>query len=152
MQGCAIVKIKIDDLARAFRRSDVMQGYVDIRQGKVVLLDHEFKDEVFSGEDDSEEEVLDHIFSIEEDWENYVPIPNVCDDHARELMKAFSKSLEAGSLREEVTAALQGTGVAGKFRRQLRKHSLADEWEMFQQAQFRLLAEEWCRENEIEYE
>ncbi|MBR4695700.1 MAG: hypothetical protein IKO94_06435, partial [Selenomonadaceae bacterium] len=67
------MKIKIDDLARAFRRSDVMQGYVDIRQGKVVLLDHEFKDEVFSGEDDSEEEVLDHIFSIEEDWENYVP-------------------------------------------------------------------------------
>ncbi len=152
MQGSAIVKIKMDDLVRAFRCSDVMQGYVDLRQGKVVLLDHEFNGEAFSGETDSEEEVLDHIFSIEEDWENYVPIPNVYDGHAREFMKAFAESLEAGSLREEVAAALQGTGVAGKFRRQLRKHSLAEEWEAFQQAEFRLLAEEWCRENEIEYE
>ena len=144
------MKIKLDELAMAFRTSDVLQGYVDIRQGKVVLLEDEFRDDA-QGRERTENDVLEHVFSVEDDWENYVPIPNVYDGNEREIMAGFAEKLEAPQ-REELLGALKGSGAVGRFHREIRRLRLAEEWENFQEEWFHALAQEWCEENALAYE
>ena len=64
------MKVDLNELAAAFAQSDVRQGYVDLRQGKVILMD----------EDMAEEDTLHHAFDMEDDWEHYIPLPNVVDE------------------------------------------------------------------------
>ena len=145
------MKIKLKELASALQKSDVMQGYVDIRQGKVVLLGNEFDSNAPLG-DASEEEILEHILSIEDDWENCVPLPNACDCSERDAMTGFANSLQPGPCREEILSSLQGPGAAWRFRRQMEKHRLQEDWNLFREEMFRAFAREWCEENGIEYE
>ena len=96
-------------------------------------------------------DVLEHVFSVEDDWENYVPIPNVYDGNEREIMAGFAEKLEAPQ-REELLGALKGSGAVGRFHRQIRRLRLAEEWENFQEEWFHALAQEWCEENALAYE
>lgn len=144
------VKINLDELGEAFQRSDVVQGYVDLRRGRVVLLGENPEGRI--AEDISEEELLDHIFSVEEDWENYVTIPNAKDENERTFMEAFARSLNEEEIREDVLASLQGSGAVARFHRRVKKHGLTPRWENFLREQFRILAREWCEENDIPYD
>ena len=51
------MKVDLRELATAFAQSDVRQGYVDIRAGKVVMM----------ADDMAEEEAMHHAFAMEED-------------------------------------------------------------------------------------
>ena len=58
-KGDLNMKVDLKDLAAAFAQSDVRQGYVDIRAGKVVMM----------ADDMAEEEAMHHAFAMEEDWD-----------------------------------------------------------------------------------
>ena len=79
-KGDLNMKVDLKDLAAAFAQSDVRQGYVDIRAGKVVMM----------ADDMAEEEAMHHAFAMEEDWEHYIPIPNVMDEDETAMMHAFA--------------------------------------------------------------
>ena len=95
------MKVDLKELAAAFAQSDVRQGYVDIRAGKVVMM----------ADDMAEEEAMHHAFAMEEDWEHYIPIPNVMDEDETAMMHAFAESRPREDVKERLLTALQGAGA-----------------------------------------
>ena len=91
-KGDLNMKVDLKDLAAAFAQSDVRQGYVDIRAGKVVMM----------ADDMAEEEAMHHAFAMEEDWEHYIPIPNVMDEDETAMMHAFAESRPREDVKERL--------------------------------------------------
>ncbi len=136
------MKIKLRDLAKAMAKSDVHQGYVDIKLGKVIIMQ----------DDMAEADTLDHIFDIEDDWQHYIPLPNVIDNEAHAIMRGFIEKQARADIKDRLLAALNSTGAAIKFQQQVRYLLLKSAWENYQQEYFMAAARDWCEENDLEYE
>ncbi|HBT78669.1 MAG: hypothetical protein II145_04665 [Selenomonas sp.] len=134
------MKIKLDELARALEQSDVRQGYVDIQKGRVILLD-----EV------TDENALDHVFEIEDDFEHFVPLPNLYDSEEKDTMRDFAAAQQEAT-RQRLEEALQGPGSTARFRQQVRHLFLLPAWQAFLHQHFLETARWWCEENQLDYE
>ena len=136
------MKIKLRDLAKAMAKSDVHQGYVDIKLGKVIIMQ----------DDMAEADTLDHIFDIEDDWQHYITLPNVIDNEAHAIMLGFIEKQARADIKDRLLAALNSRGAAIKFQQQVRHLLLKSAWENYQQEYFMAAARDWCEENDLEYE
>lgn len=145
------MKIKLDELAAALSKSDVLQGYVDLEQGKVLLLGEDFS--ASSSEPGvSDAQQLEHVFSLEDQWQRYVALPNAYDADDRDVMRGFAAALENEAQKQELLELLQQAGAAARFVRQLRRMKLADAWQAYLMDHFRAAARDWCEENDVPYE
>ena len=135
------LKIRLPELADALQKTDVHQGYVDLRTGKIILMAGEM----------NEEETLEHVFSIEEDWEHYVMLPDLSDEE-RNAMRRFAKLQQDAAVGEQLLATLAGVRRRTRFRRQVKELRLWGKWKSFLQLHFLAVARAWCKENGIEYE
>lgn len=135
------MKIKLQELADALAQSDVRQGYVDIPAGRVVLLD----------EDISEADAFEHAMKLEEEWEKYVMLPNVVDEYAHDMMRAFAEQCGQEE-RKRLLAALTAAGASSRFHHLVRELTLEEEWRRFQTARLLDIARDFCEENRIEFE
>ena len=110
-----MLEISLQELAAALEKTDVLQGYADTRDGRIILM----------GEDESdarteaasrEEERMERLLSIEEDWQRYVPLPDIYDAEIRSIMQTFAEkaSQEARAALEET---LRGASARLRFRR-----------------------------------
>lgn len=135
------MKVDLRELATAFAQSDVRQGYVDIRAGKVVMM----------ADDLAERDAMHYALAMEEDWEHYIPIPNVMDGDEAAMMRAFAESRPREDVKERLLTALQGAGAVTRFRHQVRHLLLKPAWEAFKQDYLMQVARDWCEENDVEY-
>ena len=135
------MKVDLKELAAAFAQSDVRQGYVDIRDGKVVMM----------ADDLAERDAMHYALAMEEDWEHYIPIPNVMDGDEAAMMRAFAESRPREDVKERLLTALQGAGAVTRFRHQVRHLLLKPAWEAFKQDYLMQVARDWCEENAVEY-
>ena len=102
-------------------------------------------------DDMAEEEAMHHAFAMEEDWEHYIPIPNVMDEDETAMMHAFAESRPREDVKERLLTALQGAGAVTRFRHQVRHLLLKPAWEAFKQDYLMQAARDWCEENDVEY-
>ena len=140
-KGDLNMKVDLKELAAAFAQSDVRQGYVDIRDGKVVMM----------ADDLAERDAMHYALAMEEDWEHYIPIPNVMDGDEAAMMRAFAESRPREDVKERLLTALQGAGAVTRFRHQVRHLLLKPAWEAFKQDYLMQAARDWCEENDVEY-
>ncbi|WP_029545243.1 UPF0158 family protein [Selenomonas sp. AB3002] len=134
------MEINLHELARALEQSDVRQGYVDLEKGEVILL----------RDDMDEAEAEAHVFEIEEDWEHYLPLPNLLDEREREFMLSFAENAREG-VRERLQEALQGAGASTRFRHQVKRLLLQKAWEEYFRQSMLEAAREFCQENDLAY-
>lgn len=135
------MKVDLKELAAAFAQSDVRQGYVDIRDGKVVMM----------ADDLAERDAMHYALAMEEDWEHYIPIPNVMDGDEAAMMRAFAESRPREDVKERLLTALQGAVAVTRFHHQVRHLLLKPAWEAFKQDYLMQVARDWCEENDVEY-
>lgn len=135
------MKIKLEELANALAQSDVLPGYVDLAEGHVILLREDWQDEA----------AFTHAMRIEEDFDRYVPLTNVCDSDEYDVMQAFARE-QSPEVRACLMQALQGKGASLRFQRQVQRLSLKTAWHAFWHAHLIQVARFFCEENEIEYE
>lgn len=140
-KGDLNMKVDLKELAAAFAQSDVRQGYVDIRAGKVVMM----------ADDLAERDAMHYALAVEEDWEHYIPIPNVMDGDEAAMTRAFAESRPREDVKERLLTALQGAGAVTRFRHQVRHLLLKPAWEAFKQDYLMQVARDWCEENDVEY-
>lgn len=138
------MKIQLSELAKALEQSDVQQSYVDIGKGTVVFVDTD------GSEDD--QQVLDRVFDIEDDFENYVPIPDLYDGEERETMRSFAEAQKESAKKERLLEALRQPGGATRFRHAVKEMLLLADWEAYLHQHFLDLARWFCEENKLEYE
>ncbi|SEA11164.1 UPF0158 family protein [Selenomonas ruminantium] len=135
------MKVNLQELAKALAQSDMHQGYIDIESGRVILMQ----------DDLGEEEALNHVFEIEDDWEHYIPLPNAVDSEEHNLMESFAAA-QREDVKERLQEILQKSGAQLKFRQQIKHLLLKPAWEKFQQEYFLNVARDYCEENDLEYE
>ena len=135
------MKVNLQELAKALAQSDMHQGYIDIASGRVILMQ----------DDLGEEEALNHVFEIEDDWEHYIPLPNAVDSEEHNLMESFAAA-QREDMKERLQEILQKSGAQIKFRQQIKHLLLKPAWEKFQQEYFLNVARDYCEENDLEYE
>ncbi|WP_026760571.1 UPF0158 family protein [Selenomonas ruminantium] len=135
------MKVNLKELAKALAQSDMHQGYIDIESGRVILMQ----------DDLGEEEALNHVFEIEDDWEHYIPLPNAVDSEEHNLMESFAAA-QREDVKERLQDILQKSGAQLKFRQQIKHLLLKPAWEKFQQEYFINVARDYCEENDLEYE
>ena len=135
------MKVNLQELAKALAQSDMHQGYIDIESGRVILMQ----------DDLGEEEALNHVFEIEDDWEHYIPLPNAVDSEEHNLMESFAAA-QREDVKERLQEILQKSGAQLKFRQQIKHLLLKPAWEKFQQESFLNVARDYCEENDLEYE
>jgi hypothetical protein len=135
------MKVNLQELAKALAQSDMHQGYIDIESGRVILMQ----------DDLGEEEALNHVFEIEDDWEHYIPLPNAVDSEEHNLMVSFAAA-QREDVKERLQEILQKSGAQIKFRQQIKHLLLKPAWEKFQQEYFLNVARDYCEENDLEYE
>ena len=126
------MKVDLKELAAAFAQSDVRQGYVDTAAGKVIMM----------ADDLAERDAMHYAMVMEEDWERYIPIPNIMDGDETAMMHAFSASRSREDVKERLFESLKGAGAVTRFRRQVRH---------LKQDYLIQAARDWCEENAVEY-
>ena len=141
------MNIKLEDLVNALERSDELQSCVDKENGRVLSMGDGFAENP-AGREQSEEERLAEVFSVEDDWQRYIVLPDIYDE-LRGFMRDFAA---AAAGREVLLSALSGQGGVCRFERQLRQLALQAEWEKYRRERLWELARDWCDENAIEYE
>ena len=135
------MKVDLKELAAAFAQSDVRQGYVDTAAGKVIMM----------ADDLAERDAMHYAMVMEEDWERYIPIPNIMDGDEAAMMRAFAESRPREAVKERLLTALQGAGAVTRFRHQVRHLLLKPAWEASKQEYLMKAARDWCEENAVEY-
>ena len=144
-----MLEISLQELAAALEKTDVLQGYADTRDGRIILMGEDESDA--RAEATSREEVrMERLLSIEEDWQRYVPLPNLYDMEIRSIMQGFAEKAPA-----ETRLALEGALCASAARRRffhtVRSLSLEKVWREYLSMSFLVLARDWCEENAIAY-
>ena len=139
------MNIKLTDLAAAIARSDVVPSYIDTTEGRVVHL------AVAAGDDAAAAAAFDHALRIAEDFERYIPLPDLYDAEEPRAMQAFADAQPA-AMRERLATVLSVPGAAPRFRREVRTLLLAKKWPSFLHAHLLVVAKDFCEENGIGYD
>ena len=143
------MEISLQELSAALEKTDILQGYVDTREGRILMIE----EDVAASLDKAvqrEEAHMESVLAIEEDWQRYVPLPNLYDMEIRSIMQGFAEKAPA-----ETRLALEGALCASAARRRffhtVRSLSLEKVWREYLSMRFLVLAREWCEENDVAY-
>ena len=135
------MNIKLTDLAAAIARSDVVTSYIDTASGRVLTLEAEEGDDT----------AFDHAMRIEEDFERYIPLPDIYDAEEPRAMQAFADAQPAAT-RDRLAAILAAPGAAPLFHREVRHLLLEKKWQAFLHSHLLVVAKDFCEENGIAYD
>lgn len=135
------MNIKLTDLAAAIARSDVVTSYIDTVSGRVLTLEAEEGDDT----------AFDHAMRIEEDFERYIPLPDIYDAEEPRAMQAFADAQPAAT-RDRLAAILAAPGAAPHFHREVRHLLLEKKWQAFLHSHLLVVAKDFCEENGIAYD
>ena len=135
------MNIKLTDLAAAIARSDVLTSYIDTVSGRVLTLEAEEGDDT----------AFDHAMRIEEDFERYIPLPDIYDAEEPRAMQAFADAQPAAT-RDRLAAILAAPGAAPRFHREVRHLLLEKKWQAFLHSHLLVVAKDFCEENGIAYD
>ena len=139
------MNISLKELAQAIARSDVVQSYVDLKEGRVISL----PDAPADADDDTA--AFEYAMQLEEDYERYIPLANLYDGIEPDAMQAFADA-QPQAMKERLCAVLAAPGAAPHFRQQVRYLLLERKWRSFLREYVRKAARSFCEENDITYE
>ena len=71
------MEISLQELAAALAKTDVLQGYVDTREGRILMIGAAGESTSFDEAAKRGEDCVERLLSIEDDWQRYVPLPNI---------------------------------------------------------------------------
>ena len=137
--------------------SEDTSSYLDLRTLKVVrVTDDDFgaaeEDKPLEDFPDWQQETIKLARQILEDDEYFfVEVPSRFDIDEYAIMEDFCSSpfVRRGSHRLE--AAIQGKGAFRRFREEIRRQGLEDQFYEFRDEVLKKIAVEWCEENHIGY-
>ena len=143
------MEISLQELSAALEKTDILQGYVDTREGRILMIEEDVAASLDKAAQ-REEAHMESVLAIEEDWQRYVPLPNLYDMEIRSIMQGFAEKAPA-----ETRLALEGALCASAARRRffhtVRSLSLEKVWREYLSMRLLVLAREWCEENEVAY-
>ena len=69
-----------------------------------------------------------------------------------DIMQDFIDTIEDINLREKLYDATRGRGAFSRFRYIVESSDLLEEWYKYKDEKYKVIAKEWCIDNNIEFE
>ncbi|WP_352420678.1 UPF0158 family protein [Proteiniborus sp.] len=82
----------------------------------------------------------------------WIPLPSKFDIHEYSIMERFCLSIKNNNLSDIMYYSIKGNGAFRKFKDNIRKYNIEEDWYEYRDKALRTIAIEWCADNGIEYE
>ena len=92
---------------------------------------------------------LDNEEECDED-DDYIDLPDSYDINEYRMMENFVYSLPRGKNQTILYNAIQGRGAFRRFKDKLYEIGMTNDWYKYRDQQYKEIALEWCKENNIE--
>jgi hypothetical protein len=83
--------------------------------------------------------------------DDYIALPSNYDVDEYNMMEEFCLSLEDDRLRDTMCNCIQGSGAFRRFKDNIRRFNLEEDWYRYRDESIRKIAVEWCEENGISF-
>lgn len=150
------IPVKLDDIIQELEcQSDEHTSYLYKKTGEVVTVGYE---ELRAAESDEPIENLpeweqENIKTAQEilETEDYVPLPSKFDIHEYSIMERFCLSIADDKLRDTMYRSIKGSGAFRRFKDNIRRYNIEEDWYKYQYEALKQIAIEWCEENDIDF-
>lgn len=127
---------------------DLWNQYFDIEKMEIVSVPSDIS---MNGEVDDDDEEL--IEQIEQEWQiRYFGLPSKYDIHEYSIMEKFIWSLPESRVRDELEQCIKGRGAFRRFKDNLIRFNMLEDWFEYQNQAYREIAIRWCETNGFKYE
>jgi len=135
------MKVKLEDIIEAIEfTSDDIEYFLDQETGEVVMISE-------MAMDDEEREKASEAL----DEHGFYRLPTQWELRDYDTMESFVDAL-SGPAQERLSTAISGRGAFRRFKGEVRRLGLEEQWYAWHDDAYRRKAIEWCEENGIEYE
>ncbi len=148
--------VKISEIIFSFESAtDETSSYVDAKSGEVVMVTDE---EIRAAEE--EKPLEDYPEWQHESIEtankllysdDYIQLPDKFEIHEYSIMESFCSSIEDEKLRNNMYNSIKGSGAFRRFKDNIYKYDISDEWYKYRDDVLIQKAIDWCKENSIDY-
>ncbi|HDL18173.1 MAG TPA: hypothetical protein ENH29_03880 [Bacteroidetes bacterium] len=135
-------------------QSDFCKSFLNKVTGEVVsITDEEFGYAETSEDLDSlpdwQQEMVETAREILE-TDHYIQLPDQFDIDEYEMMERFCLSLTDRKLRETMYRSIKERGAFKRFKNNIQRFDIADDWYDFRDNIMKVIAREWCEENGVD--
>ena len=151
------MKIKLATIIDGIEfQTDETQSFLNLSTGEVVIFTDEEIDTASSDDDISEQadwykEAIARAKVYLENEENYLSLPSTFEFHEYSVMEDFISDLPIEEQREALFSLIKGKGAFSRFRQGLERFLLLDKWYKHKEEALTDFAEQWCKDNNIDY-
>jgi len=136
------MKVNLNDVIDAIEFADMeIEYYYSIKTEEILIC----FDGMINGDKNPELEE-----DMEENFEDYIRLPNQYDVNEYNMMEEFIENLPEGKNQEKLADAIRGRGAFRRFKDMVYDLGLEQKWFRYRDAEYSRIAREWCKENEIE--
>jgi hypothetical protein len=132
------------------------QSYLNIDSGEVILIaDEEIHaaeyDDDISDHADWYKEAIAQAKKYLENQDRYLELPSKYELDEYQIMERFVYSIPIEEQKEEMLNLIQGKGAFSRFREGIERFLLKDKWYKYRDSEIVKFAEDWCKENDIDF-
>jgi len=154
-----MIKVKLSDIVGELETAhEGGYSFLNKISGEIVYLseeDFELSEQEDIEEDDDiadwQKENIAIAREINDESENYIPLPSEAELNGYKLMEEFCYSLPDESLKNEMLDAIRGKGAFKRFDDKIMHFGIENDWYKFKEDKLRRVAVEWCEKHSIEY-
>lgn len=152
------MKTKLESIVEGIEfQSLESHSYLDLRNGEVIFIGDEELHAAECDDDISEhaewfQEAIARAREFLEKQDQYLELPTKYDLNEYRIVENFVYLIPIEEQREEMLNKIQGRGAFSRFKRGLERFLLEEEWYKYRDAEITKFAQEWCQENNIQYE
>ena len=130
----------LEDVISAFETTgDSLRYYLDLKTMQIEEVDEVYGDSSLREK-------------IEENWDQYLPLPTKFEVQDYQIMESFISSREDAMVKNSLLAAIRvRRGAFKRFRECVSSYGIRQEWLDFENLEYRKRAIRWCRENDLSY-
>lgn len=135
------MKVKLNDVLEALDFvNEETQYYYHITTEQVVML--------MDGMGDEEDAALKD--DIDENYENYIGLPERYEINEYAMMEAFIDELNDMDKQDRLYSVIRSKGAFRRFKDRLLELGLEKNWYKFRDDAYLIIATKWCEKNNIE--
>lgn len=151
------IRVKLDDIVQELDlQFDDMSSYLNSKTGDIVSIsanelravENEEPAEKFPSWQQENIRIANEM--LEEDY--FISLPSKFDINEYEIMERFCLSIGNEWLSDLMYDSIKGRGAFRRFRENIQKFNIEQDWYSYRTEALKEMAIEWCEENGIKYE
>lgn len=149
------MKVNFKDLVDALEfHVDESTSFIHLKTGEIYLISDE---EINHAENDScdypdwQKDNIEIAKDYLKNESDYLAIPSQYDVDEYRMMEDFASQIEDQTKSEQLFICLRGKGAFRRFKDQLIRSEIENDWYQFKREKYEEFAKEWCEANVLEF-